>query len=114
MSCDAVFLLVPSEVFGIRPESGVFMEVERLAVAGSEALAVGRGFGEEPRGDVDQEVVALGDGGPQPGVEHPVGVGGEGEAVAGIVVAAHGVLVDVGGLDDGACGGLEAVAGEGR
>lgn len=51
--------------------------------------------------------------GPQPGVEHPVGVGGEGEAVAGIVVAAFGVLVDVGGLDDGGGFRVEAVAGEG-
>lgn len=42
-----------------------------------------------------------------------MGVGSEGEAVAGIVVAAFGVLVDVGGLDDVACSGLEAVAGEG-
>jgi hypothetical protein len=39
--------------------------------------------------------------------------GGEGDAVAGIFVAAFGVLVDVGGLDDGAVGRFEAVAGEG-
>lgn len=39
-------------------------------------------------------------GGSEAGVERPVGAGGEGEAVAGIVVAADGVLLDVRGLDD--------------
>jgi hypothetical protein len=50
---------------------------------------------------VDQKVIDFWDDCPKPGVEHPVGVGGERETVAGIVVATDGVLVDVGGLDDG-------------
>lgn len=62
---------------------------------------------------MDQEVVAFWNDGPQSGVEHPVGVGREGEAVAGIVVAADGVLMDVGGLDDRAGFRVEAIAGEG-
>ena len=61
---------------------------------------------------MDEKVIARGNGGPEAGVEHPVGVGGEGDplsphgygatrTVMGIVVAADGVLVDMRGLDDG-------------
>jgi hypothetical protein len=53
------------------------------------------GFREAVFRDVDEEVITFGNDRPQPGVEHPMGVRGEGEAVAGIVVAADGVLVDV-------------------
>jgi len=42
-----------------------------------------------------------------------VGVGGEGEAVAGIVVAAFGVLVNVGSLDDVTFGRFQLISGEG-
>ena len=42
-----------------------------------------------------------------------MGIGAEGEAIPGVVVATFGVLVDVGGLDHVACRGLETVAGEG-
>ena len=59
---------------------------------------------------MDQQVIALGNRRPESRIEHPVGVGGEREAIARIIVAADGVLVDVGGLDDVAGGGLEAVA----
>jgi len=43
--------------------------------------------------DADEDVITFWESGPQPLVEHPVGVGGVGEAIAGIVVAADGVLV---------------------
>ena len=86
--------LVPGEVLRSGPEAAVLVEVKRLAVAGGEALAMRGGFGETADGDVDQEAIALGDGGPEPLIEHPVGIRGEGEAVAGIVVAGDGVLVD--------------------
>jgi hypothetical protein len=58
-------------------------------------------------------VVAFRDGGPEALVEEPMRIGGEGEAVAGIVVATLGMFVDVAGLHEGAVVGFEAVAGEG-
>ena len=62
---------------------------------------------------MDEELVALGDSGPEAGVEHPVGVWGEGEAVARVVVAAFCMLMDMGGLDYVTVGRLQFVAGEG-
>jgi hypothetical protein len=51
-------------------------------------------------------------GGPEPLIEHPVGVGGYGEAIAEIVVAGDCVLMNVGGLDNGSGFRVESVAGE--
>ena len=62
---------------------------------------------------MNKEIVPLGNRGPEPIIEHPVGVGREGEAVVGIVVAGNSVLVDVGGLDDGGGFRVEPVAGKG-
>lgn len=97
------------------------VESEWLSVKLRQQARVGGGFFKAAGGDVDEQVVAFGDDGPEAGVEHPVGrvkgcahAMGEGEAVAGIVVAAFGVLVDVGGLDDVAVGRFEAVAGDMR
>lgn len=58
-------------------------------------------------------LVAFGLGGPEAFVEHPVRVRTEGEAVAGVVVAALGVLVDVTGLDKCGVVGFQAIAGQG-
>ena len=71
-----------------------------------------RRFGKFPQGDMDQQVITFGDHCPQSRVEHPMGIGAKGEAVLRIVVAAFGVLMDVGGLHDVACCGLEAVTSE--
>jgi len=61
----------------------------------------------------DEDAVVIREG-PEALVEGPVGVAAEGQAVAGIVVAAVGKLVDVGGLDDAAgVEGRQAVAGRG-
>lgn len=51
-------------------------------------------------------MIAFRDGGPEALVEHPVGIGGEGEAVVEVVVAAFRMLVDVTGLHDGAVVGF--------
>jgi hypothetical protein len=53
---------------GIRPQSGVVVEVERAEMEVGEEPAMGGGFGEAWLGDMDQEVVALRDRGPQAGV----------------------------------------------
>jgi hypothetical protein len=62
---------------------------------------------------MDNEIIAFRYGCPQTLIKHPVSVRGKGEAVAGIVVAAHRVLVDVGGLDDGGGFRVEPIAREG-
>ena len=62
---------------------------------------------------MDQQIIAFADHCPQSCVEHPVGIGAKGEAVLRIVVAAFGVLMDVGGLHDVACCCLEAITSEG-
>ena len=87
--------LVSGKVFGGGTDSRMIMEMQRLAIESGERVAMRRAFREASDGDFDQEVIALGDCRPQAGVEHPVGVGGQGEAVAGGVVAGVGVLVDV-------------------
>ena len=46
-------------------------------------------------------MIVLRHGTPEASIEHPVSVRAESEAVAGIVVTADSVLVDVRGLDDG-------------
>ena len=89
------------------------VEVEGRLMEGKEALALGGGFLELADGDLDEDVVAFGLGSPEAFVEHPVRVGTEGEAVAGVVVAALGVLVDVTGLDKGGVIGFQAIAGQG-
>lgn len=94
-------------------ESGMIVEVKGLLVELGKQPAVRRGFGETANGDMDEQVIVFGDNGPQSGIEHPVGVGREGEAVARIVVAAFGVLMNVGRLDYGAALGVEPVTGEG-
>ena len=71
-----------------------------------------RRFGKFPQGDKDQQIIAFADHCPQSCVEHPMRIGAKGEAVLRIVVAAFGVLMDVGGLHDVACCGLEAVTSE--
>ena len=58
-------------------------------------------------------MIVLRHGTPEASIEHPVSVRAESEAVAGIVVAADGVLVDVRGLDDGGGFGIEPITGEG-
>jgi len=50
---------------------------------------------------LDKKIIAFRHGTPEASIEHPVSARAESEAVAGIVVAADGVLVDVRGLDDG-------------
>lgn len=102
---------MPGEMDRVWAETGVVVEVERLVGAGCEQVSVRRAFGEAANGDVYQQVIAFGDDRPQPGVEHPVGVWRQSEAVAGIVVAAFGVLVDVGGLNDITFGRFKLVSG---
>jgi len=79
----------------------VVVEVEESPVESREGVAVGGGFGEAVFGNPDEEIIAFRHGTPEASIEHPVSVRAESEAVAGIVVTADGVLVDVRGLDDG-------------
>lgn len=62
---------------------------------------------------MDEKIIAFRDDRPQTLVEHPMSVRGEGEAVAGVVVSRDGMLMNVGGLDDGGCFGVETVTGQG-
>lgn len=91
---------MPRQIFRGRLQAGKFVELEWLLVKLRKHAPVRRRLGEASDGDVNTQFIALRNHRPQSGVEHPVGVGGEGETVAGIVVAAFGVLMDVGGLDD--------------
>lgn len=108
---NPVLAAVPSEMSRVRAETGVVVEVERLVGAGCEQVSVRRAFREAANGDMDKEIFASRDGCPQALVEHPVGVWRQSEAVAGIVVAAFGVLVDVGGLNDITFGRFKLVSG---
>ena len=72
---DPVLAPVPGEMSRVRAEPGVVVEMEWFVGAGREQGSVRRAFGEPSMGEHDQEVVALGDGGPESLVEHPVGVG---------------------------------------
>ena len=103
---------MPIKMNRIGAEFALGVEVQGLAFARGEASAAGGAVGEFSEGDFDEEVVAFRHGGPEALVEHPVGIGGEGEAVAEIVIAALSVLVNVGGLHDVASGRLETVARE--
>ena len=62
---------------------------------------------------MDDEAVSHRKRRPESGVEHPVRVGCERKAVARIVVCAHGMLVNVGHLDDVAFRCVKPVAREG-
>ncbi len=104
---------MPIKMNRIGAEFALGVEVQGLALARGEASAAGSTVGEFADGDFDEEVVSFWYGGPEALVEHPVGVGGEGEAVSGVVVAAEGVLVDVAGLHDGAIVGFQSVTREG-
>ena len=70
---------------------------------------LGTVFGKAPDGHDDLVVIGQG---PEAIVEQPVSVLAEGEAVAGVVVAGIGELMDVGGVDDAAGGDRrQAIAG---
>ena len=104
---------MPQQVRCTRAQVGVLMEMKGLPVELGKQTFVGRRFREAAIGDFDDKIITIGDGGPQAFIEHPVGVWREGEAIAGIVIATLGMLMDVAGLDDVADGALQAVAGEG-
>jgi len=61
-------------------------------------------------GDLDEKVITFRHSGPEALVEDPVGIGGEGEAVVEVVVAAFGMFVDVAGLHDRAVIGFQSIA----
>lgn len=67
-------------------------------------------FFEAPDGDLDEEVITFRYSGPKALVEHPMSIGGEGEAVVEVVVAAFGMFVDVAGLHDGAVISFQSIA----
>jgi len=72
----------------------MIMKMQRSSMEGARQSPMRRGFRESVLCDADEEVITFWHSGPKRLVEHPVGIRGEGEAVAGIVVAADGVLVD--------------------
>ena len=95
-----MLLAVPLKMLRIRTEAGILVEVQWVFVEGRKEAAVGGGFFEPVDPNVDDEVVSCRKHRPESGVEHPVRVGCERKTVARIIVCAHGMLVDVGGLDD--------------
>jgi len=91
---------MPLEVADMRTESGVFVKVEGPVRKGCEHGPVRRKFCEPIYCDLDKILIPLGDCRPESLIEHPVGVRGERESVAGVVIPGDRVLVDVSGLHD--------------
>jgi hypothetical protein len=99
---------VPGEVFGGRTDSHVIMEMQRLAMESSERVSMRRGFRETAEAILMRKCTPFGiaDQSPASNIQWASGRADPARSadstVAGIVVAADGVLVDVGGLDHGA------------
>jgi hypothetical protein len=70
-------------MFLSRPEPAVGVKVEGVARERRNKSPVWGRFFEPSDGDVNQQVVALGNDGPKSGVEHPVGVGREARPLLG-------------------------------
>jgi hypothetical protein len=85
---------VPFKMLLRRPVGGIGGQGDFSVFHAGEQASGFAGLGEVSVGDENGVVIAKG---PQPVVEQPVGVFGEGEAVVQGVVAALGELVDVGG-----------------
>jgi hypothetical protein len=86
---------MPCEVLRQRPEPGMLMEMQQPTVVLTQPSTV-RGKLTEPRGGhPDHKIIPTGHCRPQSFVEHPVGIGGQREAVSRIVVSGKGMLMNM-------------------
>ena len=83
-----MFFPMPFEMLRVRPDASIVMKIQRLLVKLRQLPPIWRGFGESSDCDLNQNVISIWNRSPEPGIEHPVGVGREGKTIPEIVISA--------------------------